>query len=130
MGPAPRHPWVGWVEAERVGAPLGPRHRAHSATLKAVGSRRAVGQGSFAFFLVRLTLRPGKSLAHPRAAPQWAGGERTTRPAHQPLPAVSLAWAPVLILPAWTCQWPLPSAWPLPCIVGKDRATSDQGLER
>ena len=65
-----------------MGAPLGPRYRADPVTLKGVGSRRVVAQGSGGFFLVRLTLRPRKSLAHLRAAPQWAGTERTTRSTH------------------------------------------------
>lgn len=70
------------VEAERVEALLRPRHTAHPATLKAMGSRRAMDQGFCGLFLVRLTLRPRKNLTHPRVAPQWAGTERTTRLAH------------------------------------------------
>lgn len=59
-----------------------------SVTLKAVSSRRAVGRGSCGPFLVKPTLRPRESLAHPGAAPQSSGTQGATRPAHQP-PACS-----------------------------------------
>lgn len=59
-------------------------------TLKAVGSKSLVGQGSCGLFLVNPMLRPKEILAYLMAAPQWVGSEGTTRPAHRAPPAVGI----------------------------------------